>query len=731
MNGKSSNWKSISIYGGAALLCCGLTYWLLDLWHAEFRIPFVYGGGDELPICLWIKGLKDNPWIFHNARLGMPFGLEMYDYPLPETLHLAIFKLLDLTTRHFGKVLNLFYLATFPAILLCSLYALRGLGLGYPAALFSSFLYTFLPYHFRRSEAHLFLSAYYAVPLILLVTLRLFGPAPPFFAQATDSAGGFRRLFRWDWGVIVVCAILGSTGTGYYAFFSCFLLAVAGAAAATYRRRFTPALSAIIVITLICITVALNVAPNLLFGRRDTAARPATDAEIYGLKVAQLLLPIGGHRVPALGKLRAEYNNAPLVNENDAASLGIVGAAGFLFLLGWIGFRLMRSDLRWFNPIARELLDGAALLTLTATLVGTIGGFGSIFALIVNAQFRSYNRISVYIAFLSLLAMAVVIDRFLRTRVRTTRGRVLSYGALLLLLICGILDQTTPLFVPDYRLGKKIFEQDESFVHNVEAVLPPQAMVFQLPYMPFPETGGVHKMTTYDLARGYLHSENLRWSYAAMKGEPGDAWQRAVTSMPIPDMVDAIVGAGFAGIYLDRFGFEDNGAQIERDLSQILDEGPLVANSRLVFFSLEHYKTALRKKMSDAEWKAYQDRSYPPFVVYQSGFYPEEVTPGRVWRWSQAESSLRLFNLASGAKTVVLDVSVASAHTERNTLQITSPVLNKHWAINRDGIHLREEIVLPVGETLLRLKCDAPLADAPTDPRRMTFGIENLVLKPE
>src|SRR4051812_27465935 len=99
--------KTYAIYGGAALACCGLTFFLLELWRADLRIPFTYGGGDELPICMWIKGLKDNPWIFHNSRIGMPFGMELFDYPLPESFHLLIFKLLGFTTRHVGKILNL------------------------------------------------------------------------------------------------------------------------------------------------------------------------------------------------------------------------------------------------------------------------------------------------------------------------------------------------------------------------------------------------------------------------------------------------------------------------------------------------------------------------------------------------------------------------------------------------------------------------------------------------
>ena len=190
--------------------------------------------------------------------------------------------------------------------------------------------------------------------------------------------------------------------------------------------------------------------------------------------------------------------------------------------------------------------------------------------------------------------------------------------------------------------------------------------------MQFPEGGGLNRMNNYDLARGYLHSEKLRWSYGAMKGEAGDAWQQVITSLSVGDMVQALIGAGFAGIYLDRFGYADNGAQIERELSRVLSEGPLVASARLVFFNLEHYKLVLRSGMSSAEWQERLDRLNPPFIVYENGFYPEETSPGRIWRWSRAESSLRIFNLSSRPKSLVLEMTIASGSDEPGSIENNS-----------------------------------------------------------
>lgn len=65
--------------------------------------------------------------------------------------------------------------------------------------------------------------------------------------------------------------------------------------------------------------------------------RSIADSETYCLKIIQLLLPVNGHGIRPLEKLIYAYNEyVPCVNENWTAYIGIVGAAGFLFLLVWL-----------------------------------------------------------------------------------------------------------------------------------------------------------------------------------------------------------------------------------------------------------------------------------------------------------------------------------------------------------------------------------------------------------
>src|SRR5206468_3125566 len=78
---------------------------------------------------------------------------------------------------------------------------------------------------------------------------------------------------------------------------------------------------------------------------------------------------------------------------------------------------------------------------------------------------------------------------------------------------------------------------DAEFVGRIEAALPAGSMVFQLPLIEFPEGAEPGTVGPYDLARAYLHSKSLRWSFGAMKGRYGDSWQKHAADRPVPEML--------------------------------------------------------------------------------------------------------------------------------------------------------------------------------------------------
>ncbi|HEX5272559.1 MAG TPA: hypothetical protein VFW33_18805, partial [Gemmataceae bacterium] len=494
-----------------------------------------------------------------------------------ENLIYLLIKLIGLAARDARLTMNLYYLLTFPLAALAALFVLRRLGVSYPPAFVAAVLFALLPYHFLRSECHLTLSSYFLVPFAILVAVWLY----------------FGRLPRRRTLAAVVICLLLSAGGVYYAFFSCALLATAALAAAARLRAWRPVAAGGLLVGLILGGTLANLAPTLLYQRAHgtnafVAHSQRAGAEIYGLKVTQLVMPITRHRLRPLAKVKEKYNSvAPLVNENDMASLGAVAAVGFVVLLA-------RALLR--RRPAPRMTDALALLNLAAVLVGTVGGVGSLFSYALLPPIRSYNRLSVYIAFFALALVARGMDRLAARRAGSPWKRRAAYGLLGLLLALGLLDQTSPAYTPNHAALRATHAEDAAFVAAVEARLPAGACVMQLPYVPFPETPAVHGMQDYDHLRAYLHSHSLRWSYGAVKGREADDWQRRTAAQPAADLVNTLVGAGFRGIYVNRAGFADEGEALVKDLRTAGLAEPLPSRSgRLLFYDLADYAFASRR----------------------------------------------------------------------------------------------------------------------------------------
>src|SRR5205085_11573256 len=90
------------------------------------------------------------------------------------------------------------------------------------------------------------------------------------------------------------------------------------------------------------------------------------------------------------------------VNESRDSVLGLIGVAGFVILL--MRLLLARSG--------ASLLDGLAVLNVAALVLGASGGLGGLFNFLVFPQIRCYNRVCIFIAFWSLLAVGLLIDRW-------------------------------------------------------------------------------------------------------------------------------------------------------------------------------------------------------------------------------------------------------------------------------------------------------------------------------
>jgi phosphoglycerol transferase len=610
--------RPAAIYASAALASFVILALLTQLWRLDLSVPFVYRD-DALMTDVWTKAVVDEGWYLTNPRLGAPADCRMHDFPMADNLHFFGLKLLSYVDGRWPVVVNLYYLICFPLVTLTTLFALRQLGIQGVSALVASLLYTFLPYHWLRGEGHLFLAAYFVVPLSILVALWIYlGFAETIAARSgrrvgqaslrapahQPEASGIRRQAsgasfltpdacrltpnepslgtasqarRRLWLSLAVCLLQASAGI-YYAFFACFLFVVAAIAACCRTRSLRPWRLTSLLLAVTTAGGLANVAPSLIHslregGNRQIARRAVYETEIYGLKLAPLLLPVEFHTLAPLAKLRARYDRSSInFNESAAGTLGAVGGAAFVGLLGWSLFATCGAR-------RRPLIDALATLNLALVLLGTVGGFGMLFSLFISPQIRGYNRVSVFIAFLALAAAALVLQKVER-QCTTFRSRILLYGSLALLLAAGIVDQSPAALRPGpmwEAVNRIQFEADAEFAARMEALLPAGAAVYQLPFALFPEAPAVHKMEAYEHFRPYLHSKSLRFSHGAVQGRAADQWQRSLADLPVNSLVAAIKQAGFQAIYIDRRGYADAGKELEAALTARLGCPPIVS----------------------------------------------------------------------------------------------------------------------------------------------------------
>ncbi len=727
---KSSALQELWPLSLAIVLCLMILWFPMGVSQSNLKVPFVYNGGDNFAYCVFMKGVVDGDWFLHNDLLGAPFGADLYDFPVNDNFSLAIVKLLSFFTKDYALIFNLFLLLNYPLTILITYLVFRHFKLSYPVTIIGSLFFTFLPYHYSRAVGHAFYSVYYAVPLVTMVLLWI--ASGTLKVQDLFSSPGLQQN-KGKWLIcLLTCFLLSSTGGFYYVFFGLFLLGIVALAVIIRERNWRAVLvpGAVGMVTLLMLTI--NVLPNLLyfskFGRTEAVVRTPADAEYGGLKISSLLLPLQHHIISAFSAIKVSSMANPLTTENQDSTLGVLGSAGFLFLLGYLLLRPRETttkNLAYPFP----LLSHLSILNLAAVLLATIGGFGSLFALLVWSQIRGYNRICVYIAFFSFFALCLLFD-YGAQQYRQHRWQRIAYPALLsVVLLLGMVDILGVFHLRNGGNLEKEYANDRDFVKTIEAQLPPQAMIFQLPYAAFPESKGAHRMEDYDHVRGYFHSNRLRWSYGAMKGRTADLWQQSIASQPIPEMLEALVKAGFSGIYVDRFGYEDQGQKIEAELSQMLGSATLVSrNQRLSFFNLTALEQQLQERFTPAAWKAEQEAVlHPPLILWEKGFYGRETLRAESWRWSKASATAKIINPSTQPKELVFAATFAALAA--GNLEIQSALWQETIRLSTTPTPYTKTITVPPGEHLIRFQSDVPRTPVPNDDRQLIFRVTNATLK--
>jgi phosphoglycerol transferase len=547
-------WLLLAVFSfiSASLLMSGSPQGLAP----ELQVPFTYGG-DGLAYLWNIQRAIEGAWYFENERSGFPFGSNHLDYPTSDTGTYIAIKLLGWLFETPVAVLNVYYLLGFSLCSVASYLVTRATGVSKHFSIACALIYAFSSFHFWRI-GHLFFTWYFVAPLFFYVGLRLFSNqlifAEPKLSLKVKMLNALALIALASFGI-------------YYALFGCFVLVLCTAMAAVARKSWRYLLEGAATIGLVMLGVLLNVAPSLIYifnsgENREGIYRLASESELYALKITQLLLPRADHRWDAFFEFASRYNGSfPLVTENMSASLGIIGSVGFLILTTILVLPQISSHATSRPRPVNQLWGGQFRLSVLATLaigmvlLGTVGGFSSLFAMLISTSIRSWNRISIFIAFVSVLALVLCLDALINKYIKPRYSLLVGVALAMLLIILGRYDQTVKPCQNCLNANQALVANDKSFINAIEKSLPPQAAIYQLPYSAYPEGDAVNGLGSYDQARGLLYSTQLRWNFGGMRGRTGDWFFRKLALLPIDQQITIIKSMGFSGVYVDRRGY--------------------------------------------------------------------------------------------------------------------------------------------------------------------------------
>jgi phosphoglycerol transferase len=470
-------------------------------------------------------------------------------------------------------------------------------------------------------------------------------------------------------------------------------------------RRDRQSLAIGLTLTGCIVGVALaDLSPSLLYqARHGTNAamlfKSPAEGEVYGLKIRYLLTPTPDHPLGFVRRLEKSLAGTKFPffeNENEYTRLGTVGSIGLVVLIGLLLGAMVNA--RMAGRAAGTVLGPCAALTLACLLFATTGGFSTFFNTWVFPDIRAWARIFPYIGFFCVAAAGAVADPFVRRFPRW--GGIAMLGTITIL---AVFDQAVPSFAFDR--SEAVYRQDGTFEAEIEKRLPADSAIFQLPYVEFPNDNHPGTMLVNDSLRPYLHSAKYRWSAGAVSGMTSAEWNRATAALPVPEMLTALVHAGFAGLWLDRAGF-DAGQSPEDAITHELGEAPLHdAGNRFLFYDLRSYHGSGSIRVQ---------------AVFERGFYfPENGTDG-VHRWSLQRGRVTLINPLPAKRRVLVRMRIGTADGVAHTVRVGSDRMQVPGAYEK-------QIDMPAsGRIALDITCDCP--GVRTDNRTLYFWVSAFAL---
>lgn len=493
-------------------------------------------------------------------QFGFPLGMNLNYFPgidITENVFAQVIS--NITGRPFVGI-NLLIMLTFPLVAFLAYFLFRMTGLTGVLAITLAVVFSLIPYHWGRALGHTYLATLYsAITGIALVLLVGSGR----YAQLVSKLKKLPTTPRLLTILLFTALIVITAWTGvYYAAFTLILGAAALLWRFMHRARFTALVTDAIPFAAIMFFSVIAFLPSILATRADPplaqlSERLPFESVLFAGNFAVALLPIPQSQLPGMGA----YNQAVV----EAIAAG-----------GWGESTAITNHGTWITTLALLVLVIGLIVTtrrkafephtstqVTPTFIAyLIGvtllffipwGLNYLFAGTVTAQIRAWNRFIPILLLLFLLGAAAVI-----ARTKLPQKVLASTGIALITLALTISDSVLPFraaYAHNATEAAEITNAAVAYAERVNAAIPDNCGVLQLPYMGYPEFGVVRAINDYDHFWTSITNPGKRWSYGSVKNTDASVWAAQLPELPTNEQVSLLTAAGFCAIHLDLRGW--------------------------------------------------------------------------------------------------------------------------------------------------------------------------------
>lgn len=489
-----------------------------------------------------------------TTQYGFPIGMNLnYSANLDITEN-AFARLVDLLTGSPFTGINLLLFVSFPAVAVLAYLLLRLVGARGPLAIALATAYSLIPFHFGRGLGHTYLATMYSAVTALLLAVVIGLGIVPYIARHPRRR---RRVVGW---LLLAALVVVTAWSGlYYAAFALILSTAALVWRYALRDRWSDLGLAALPILGVGVLAVVGFLPGLLTTLADPPTQPLAErtpyeSVIFAGNLAMALIPAPISQLPGMWRYNeAVYSAigaAPPLENTALPNFGtwITTACALVFVVG-LAVLARRGRLR------RSALPLLTYLTVVTVLFFVPWGLNYLVAGTLTPQVRAWNRLLPILLLLFVCGAAAAL-----ARTRLGRPSVPSVIVAVAIVTVVAVEQVMPFrvaYADGAAKGRTALTAARTYAAQLNAAIPEDCGVLQLPYVVYPEQGKIEELNDYEHFLQGLVNPDKDYSYGAVKGTDEAKPLEGLGNRFTPDVVDRLVAEGFCAVHVDRRGFTD------------------------------------------------------------------------------------------------------------------------------------------------------------------------------